>query len=90
MNIITTANVVMTLLPIISDTVKNVEAIVGAGNGAQKKELAISLIKSIYNASTPPVPFDTLVGHITEAIAAFVSYYNSVRAFARSVQQAAA
>lgn len=90
MNILATANIILTLLPVISDTVKNVEAIMGTGNGAQKKDLAIGIIKSIYEASVPPVPFDTLVGHITEVIAALVAYYNQIKAFAKGVQQIAA
>lgn len=90
MNILATANIIMTLLPVVTDTVKNVEAIMGAGNGAQKKDLAVGIIKTIYDASSPPVPFDTLVGHITEVIAALVAYYNQIKAFTKSAQQAAA
>jgi hypothetical protein len=90
MNIAATAQVILTLLPVISDTVKNVEAAVGAGNGSQKLQLALDVIKSIYNASNPPVSFDSIVGHVTEVIAALVTYYNSIRAFVKTVQQAAA
>jgi hypothetical protein len=90
MNIVATANIILTLLPVISDTVKNVEAAVGSGNGAQKLQLAIGIIKPIYNASNPPVPFDSLVAHVTEVIAALVTFYNSVRAFSKSTQQAVA
>jgi hypothetical protein len=90
MNILSTANVILTLLPIITDTVKNVEAAVGSGNGAQKKDLAIGIIKSIYEASNPPVAFDAIVSHITEVIAAVVTFYNSIKAFPKAVQQAAA
>lgn len=89
MNVVATAQVVLTLLPIISDTVKNVEAAVGAGNGQQKLTLAISVIKSLYEASSPPVAFDTIVNHITAVIAALVTYYNSIKAFTKSLQQAA-
>lgn len=89
MNILATANIILTLLPVISDTVKNVEAAVGSGNGAQKKDLAVGIIKSIYDASSPPVPFDTLVAHVTEVIAALVTFYNSIKAFPSTLKQAA-
>ena len=90
MNIAATAQIILTLLPVVSDTVKNVEAAAGAGNGPQKLQLALDVIKSIYNASNPPVPFETIVGHVTEVIAALVTYYNSIKAFVKSVHQAAA
>ena len=90
MNILSTANVILTLLPIISDTVKNVEAAVGSGNGAQKLQLALSIIKPIYNASNPPVPFDSLSAHVTEVIAALVTFYTSIKAFTKSTQAIAA
>jgi hypothetical protein len=90
MNVIATAQVILALLPVISDTVKNVEAAVGEGNGQQKLALAISIIKPIYNASNPPVPFDNIVSHITEVIAAVVTFYNDIRAFSRTKVQAAA
>jgi hypothetical protein len=90
MNIITVGKVVAPLLPVISDTVKNVEAAVGAGNGAKKKDLAVAIIKSIYEASSPPMPFDALLSHITEVIAAFVTFYNDIKAFAKGAQQQAA
>lgn len=89
MNLISTANIILTLLPVISDTVKNVEAAVGSGNGAQKLQLAIGIIKPIYNASNPPVPFDSLVAHVTEVIAALVTFYNSIKAFPNTLKQAA-
>lgn len=90
MNIVATANIILTLLPVISDTVKNVEAAVGSGNGQQKLALAIGIIKPLYNASNPPVPFDTLIGQITEVIAALVSFYNQIRAFASTTAKAVA
>jgi hypothetical protein len=90
MNILSTANIILTLLPVVTDTVKNVEAAMGAGNGQQKLQLAIAIIKPLYNASNPPVPFDSLVGQITEMIAAIVSFYNSIKAFPKAVQAAAA
>jgi len=90
MNVIATAQVILTLLPVISDTVKNVEAAVGAGNGQQKLTLALGIIKPIYNASNPPVPFDNIVSHITEVIAALVTFYNQIKAFTKSALQAAA
>jgi hypothetical protein len=90
MNVIATAQVILTLLPVISDTVKNVEAAVGVGNGQQKLALAVGIIKSIYNASNPPAPFETLSAHITEVIAALVTFYNSIRAFSKTAQQVAA
>jgi hypothetical protein len=90
MNIISTANVILTLLPIVTDTVKNVEAVMGAGNGKDKLALAIAIIKPLYNSSNPPVPFDNLVSQITEMIAAVVTFYNSIKAFPKAVQAAVA
>jgi len=90
MNVIATAQVILALLPVISDTVKNVEAAVGAGNGQQKLTLALSIIKPIYDASNPPVPFDNIVSHVTEVIAALVTFYNQIKAFTKSALQAAA
>lgn len=90
MNIVATANIILTLLPVISDTVKNVEAAVGSGNGKQKLQLALGIIESLYNASNPPVPFNTLVGQITSVIAALVSFYNDIRAFVNTKQVVAA
>ena len=90
MNIVATANIILTLLPVISDTVKNVEAAVGSGNGKQKLQLALGIIESLYTASNPPVPFNTLVGQITSVIAALVSFYNDIRAFVNTKQVVAA
>jgi hypothetical protein len=84
MNIINTANIILTLLPVVSDTVKNVEAAVGSGNGSQKLALALAIIKPIYNASNPPVAFDSIVAQITEVIAALVTFYNQIKAFTKS------
>lgn len=90
MNIATTANIILTLLPIVSDTVKNVEAAVGSGNGSSKLKLALDIIKPIYDASSPVVPFESLVGQVTSVIAALVTFYQSIQAFTRSVTKQAA
>jgi hypothetical protein len=89
MNIIATAQVILALLPVVSDTVKNVEAAVGAGNGAEKLKLALAIIKPIYEASNPPVAFDSVVAKITEVIAALVTFYGNIGAFVTSLKKAA-
>jgi hypothetical protein len=84
MNIIATANIILTLLPVVSDTVKNVETIATldtnptVSTGSAKRDFVIGIVKSIYDASSPPVPFDTIVAHISEVIAALVTFYNKV------------
>lgn len=87
MNIVETGKILLTLLPIISDTIKNVEAQMGSGNGSNKLQLATTIIQSIYDASSPVIPFNTLAGQITQIIGALVAFYNNTRVF---VQQAKA
>jgi hypothetical protein len=90
MNIIATANIILTLLPVVSDTVKNVEAFAGTGNGAAKQQAALGIIKSLYEASSPPVPFEQIVAQVTQLINEVVVFYNAIKAFSRSAHQAAA
>jgi hypothetical protein len=90
MNIIATANIILTLLPVVSDTVKNVEAFAGSGNGAAKQQAALGIIKSLYEASSPPVPFEQIVTQVTLLINEVVMFYNTIKAFSKSVRQVAA
>lgn len=90
MNIITTANIILTLLPVISDTVKNVEASMGTGNGVNKLQLAIGIIKPIYEASQPPVPFDQIASQVSSIIGEVVTFYNAIRAFSKAAHAVAA
>jgi hypothetical protein len=89
MNLSAISNVILTLLPVISDTVKAVEGQSSTpGNGKAKLDLALAIIKPLYDASSPVVPFDQIVGHVTAVIGALVTFYNSVGAFVKAAKAA--
>lgn len=88
MNLLSISNIILTLLPVVSDTVKNVEALQGQGNGQAKLQLALAIIKPIYEATNPPQSFDSIVGHVTAVIGALVNFYNQIHAFTTTAKAA--
>lgn len=87
MNLLTLSNTILTLLPVITNTVQAVEAASNTpGNGSAKLQLALGIIKPIYEATNPPVPFDQIVANITSIIAALVTFYNNIGTFVKSVK----
>jgi hypothetical protein len=58
------------------------------GNGQAKLQLALDIIKSVYDASSPVMPFDQVVGHVTAVIAALVQFYNQIGAFVKVAKAA--
>lgn len=90
MSIFTVAKTLITLLPVITDVLVSVEEMnKEGGNGSYKKELALSLIKTIYNASEPAVSYDTLYNNISATVDAVVSFLNSTGKFVKALKQAA-
>lgn len=81
MNIIAIGQLVFSLLPVVTDAVKNAEAAFGAGNGKDKLAFVLAAVASLYNASNPPVPFDNIVKVLTEMVAHVVTYYNNTKVF---------
>ncbi len=89
MSILTVAKTLVTLLPIISEVITAVEAISQAGTGAAKKKLVLDTIKTLYDASQPAVPFDTLKANIETVVDSLVAYYNTIGVFVKTLKQAA-
>jgi len=90
MNLKTISSVVLTLLPVVTDTVKAVEEQSAgvSGNGQAKQQLALALIKAVYDASSPVVPFEQIVEEVTLVINALVAFYNTIRAFTTTAKAA--
>lgn len=90
MSLFTVAKTLLTILPVITDVLVSVEAMnPEGGNGAYKKELALKIIRSIYDASSPAVSFDDLFNNISATIDAVVAFKNATKAFVQSVKKAA-
>lgn len=81
MNIIAISKTILALLPIVSDTVKAVEATQGSGAGAYKKALAIGVIGAVYSATNPTIPFSDLTVYVEQVITAIVEFFNATKAF---------
>jgi hypothetical protein len=89
MNVLKSAQIILSILPIVSSVVKEVEAAAATpGNGTQKLQLALTLIKTIYDQTNPEIPFSGVVSQITSIIAALVTFYNSISAFVTTAKAA--
>lgn len=89
MNFLTASNLILSLLPIISNVIKQVEELNKTpGNGKAKLELALVLIREIYNAANPPESFDSIRAKVEGTIAALVTFYNTIGAFVKAVKAA--
>lgn len=89
MNFLNAAQLILPLLPIITDAVKQVEALsTTPGNGSHKMQLVMVVVKSIYEASNPPAPFSDIEGKVVDVISALVTFYNNIGAFVRAVKAA--
>lgn len=89
MNVITAAQLILSLLPVITDVVKQVEAMnTSQGNGAQKLQLALTLVKAVYDSTNPAEPFDSIKGKVESVIGAVVTFYNTVKAFSHGTKAA--
>ena len=93
MNIVTIGTIVLKLLPVISETIRQVEELDSSpGKGSQKLEAALIILRSIYETTNanPTVSFDDLVKTIKGVIAALVTFYNSTGQFVKKLKQEAA
>jgi hypothetical protein len=95
MNALVIGSTVLKLLPVITDTIHQVEVLDSSPNkGPQKLQVAITILRGIYNAAepNPAVTFDQLEGAVKSIISALVEFYNAVGTFTKQVttQQAAA
>lgn len=89
-NLVTVAKTLLTLIPVITDVLVSVEEVnTEAGNGKYKKELALALIKTIYNATNPVVTFDELYDRISSIIDALVAFLNATNTVFKKMKQAA-
>lgn len=89
MNFLNAAQLILPLLPIITDAVKQVEALNATpGNGSHKLQLVMVVVKSIYEASNPPEPFSSIEGKVSDVVSALVTFYNNIGAFVRAVKVA--
>jgi hypothetical protein len=98
MNFITIGKVILTLVPIIAGAVQQAEAIAIENKekgihvtGEQKMQLAVSFVKSLYESTSAPIPFDDLVVLVKLIVGNTVDHYNLIGAFVKSapVQKAA-
>lgn len=90
MNLLNVLNALVAITTITQQVLPVVEeASSASGNGAAKKALALSLIRSVYDATNPVVPFDTLATQVGNIIDAVVSFYNTIGKFVKSVKLAA-
>lgn len=90
MNIAKAAQLILALVPVISAAVKQVEAEnTKPGNGKEKLQLALAIVKAVYDATNPEESFDGLASKVTSIIAALVTFYNSIGSFVKSVKAAA-
>lgn len=91
MNLIKTSQVILMLLPIITDVVKRVEAENTApGAGKQKLKLALDLIEIIYEAARQEgmESFGSIKGKVEAIVASVVVFYNAIGAFKKAVKAA--
>lgn len=89
-NLVTVAKTLLTLIPVITDVLVSVEEVnTEAGNGKYKKELALALIKTIYNATNPVVTFDELYNTISGVVDAIVTFLNATHNAFKKLKQAA-
>lgn len=87
MNLLVLTNAILTLLPAITQTVQGVEAMAGAdAKGQAKLQLALGILKPIYDATNPPVPFEQIVSQVTTVIGEVVAFYNTVGKFVKAVK----
>lgn len=91
MSFITVGRVALTLLPIISAAVQQVEATAQADKeqginmtGAQKLQIAVAFVQKIYESTSAPLPFEQLAGVVASFANEFVAMYNVVEAFTHS------
>jgi hypothetical protein len=89
MSILVQAQTLLTILSYASEVIQSVEAVSAGAAGADKKTLALSVIRSIYDATAPAVPFDSLYNQVSGIVDALVSFYNTIGKFAKSLKQAA-
>lgn len=67
-----------TLIPVVNDQVKTVEAEEGAGNGAAKLKYVLATVQAIYTAANGPVPFADILNLVTQIVNAAVDFYNTI------------
>jgi len=93
MNAIKIGTIVVKLLPVITDTIRRIEELDSSpGKGSQKLDLALNIIRGIYETTdaNPEVSFDDLVATIKKVITALVTFYNSIGVFVKNLKQDAA
>jgi hypothetical protein len=76
--------VTATLIPVITDQVKTAEAVLGAGNGADKLKFVLAAVQAIYTAANGPVPFANILALVTQIVNAAVEFYNAIQAFPKA------
>lgn len=90
MSIYTVAKTVLAILPTITDVLVSIEQInTEPGNGKYKKELALAIIKTIYDATNPAVSFDQLSSFLNSTIDAVVAFLNTTNAIFKKLPKAA-
>lgn len=90
MNALKIGTIVIKLFPVITDTIRRIEELDSSpGKGGQKLELAINIIRGIYETAdaNPEVSFNELVATIKKVIAALVDFYNGMGIFVKSLKQ---
>ena len=89
MSFLTVAKTILAIVPVITEVVQSVEVVSQGGSGSAKKALALAVVRTIYEASSPAVPFDTLVSQISGIVDALVAFYNTTGAFVKAFKEAA-
>jgi hypothetical protein len=91
MNILEISKVVLTLVPVIGGAVQQAEQIAveaqqsgKAVTGAQKLQFALGVVKGLYDASSPPVPFEQIVGQVSAIVNEVVAFFNAIQAFKKA------
>lgn len=85
MSVIAILQTVSTILPIITKVVQGVEAVHEHYTGTKKKELALDLVKTLYNGTEPAVPYEALAPHVSSTIDTLVNTYNTAGDFVKAV-----
>lgn len=91
MNMLEISKVVFTLVPVVTGAVQQAENVAVEAQqsgkpvtGAQKLQFALGIVKGLYDASSPPVPFEQIVSQITVVANEAVAFYNVIKAFSHS------
>ena len=89
MSFLAFAKTLLAILPVITEVVQAVEVVKQDASGSAKKALALDLVRTVYNASTPVVPFDDMAAQIDSTVDAVVGLYNATGSFVKSIKKAA-